>query len=288
MTPSPARRPTTTTRWLPAVLLPVVVLSLALAVRGGTGTLADGLARGLGWGLVLVAGLGVVLLAAGAPRRAEWLPSLSVAALLVVLTAVSQSLPPLWPAGELGWQGKVLDLVWLTALFLVLPRWARDEAGIRLALRPGAAVTAWSVVLGVLLAFVALTVVSVAAGWIPAEPVTPERLLYDTTIPNLTEELLWRGALLAVLDRLCGTPRTVLGAELGWGVVVSAVVFGLGHGVVLGEDWSWSLRLGGGVFAGVMGLALGWIRARTGSVWPAFLLHCAPEVGVDLGLIAMG
>lgn len=37
-----------------------------------------------------------------------------------------------------------------------------------------------------------------------------------------------------------------------------------------------------------MGVLLAWIWAYTRSVWPAFLLHCAPEVAVDVAMLATG
>lgn len=41
------------------------------------------------------------------------------------------------------------------------------------------------------------------------------------------------------------------------------------------------------LFATAMGLVLGWVWSRTRSIWPAFLLHCAPEVGVDVGMLLL-
>lgn len=85
----------------------------------------------------------------------------------------------------------------------------------------------------------------------------------------VVEELMCRGIGFTLLQRW-GTPAAVVG---------SAVAFALAHGAVL--DLPWVL---------VTGLGLGYLRARTGSVYPSIALHVTIN-GIAVlaaGLIARG
>ncbi|MFG1941314.1 CPBP family intramembrane glutamic endopeptidase [Nonomuraea sp. NPDC048826] len=289
MTPldEPPVRPTQTARWVVPVLVPLAAVCAAhlLIASADLGTLARSIAIGTAWGAALIAGMVVIALPALGSREGR--RGVAVVASFILLTALASRLPPLPLFGPLErpWQGKIIDLIWVSLLFAVLWRWARTEAGLRWRLEPGSTRPALITIVGVLALFAALAAVSVALQPGTLTPVSAEEWAYDGTIPNLTEELIWRGAMLAVLDHALGTPRTVLGAPVGWGIVITSVVFGLGHGILVDPSGVWSLDLAGGLFAVVMGLAYGWIRNRTGSIWPAFLLHCAPELGLDLGLL---
>ncbi|QOC91554.1 CPBP family intramembrane glutamic endopeptidase [Micromonospora craniellae] len=286
------------------VPLAVVFVAYAWIVPDGLGEATRSVAVATAWALTLIVTLLVTLLVlilvtaarrgtaaarqvAGSPGT--WL-AVAVVAYLVLLTAVSGRMAPLpvFDALDRHWQGKVLDLVWLAVLFGMLHRWARAEAGLRLSITPGSARPALLTIAVVFGGFVGLTALAVALDPSAATAVGAEQVAYNATIPNLTEELIWRAAMLAVLDRAFGTPWVVLGAPVGWGVVLTSVVFGAGHGLLVDLDGVWGFNVAGGLFATVMGLALGWIWARTGSVWPAFLLHCAPELGVDVGMLVAG
>ena len=77
--------------------------------------------------------------------------------------------------------------------------------------------------------------------------------LTATVLAPLFEETLFRGVLLPVLGERWGR---------GWGVVVSALTFGLAH-----------LSLGELTPLVVLGLALGWLRLRSGRLAPCVLMH---------------
>lgn len=77
--------------------------------------------------------------------------------------------------------------------------------------------------------------------------------LTATVLAPLFEETLFRGVLLPVLGQQWGR---------GWGVLVSALTFGLAH-----------LSLGELTPLVVLGLALGWLRLRSGRLGPCVLMH---------------
>lgn len=87
----------------------------------------------------------------------------------------------------------------------------------------------------------------------------PWRLVTLAVIPAVCEEWFFRGYLMSGLK----TWRSNLEA-----IVISAVLFGLFHVVV--RDMLFFERFLPSTF---MGLMLGWIAVRSGSVWPGMLLH---------------
>lgn len=92
-------------------------------------------------------------------------------------------------------------------------------------------------------------------------------------MPGLAEELVYRGCLLGLLDRLFLGRLRMFAAPLGWGALVTALLFGLLHGLWLDSflslhiDWI-ALRN-----AVVSGLVFAWLRARTGSLVMPVVAH---------------
>jgi membrane protease YdiL (CAAX protease family) len=111
------------------------------------------------------------------------------------------------------------------------------------------------------------------SGWQPGgDPTKLESLLFNLSLPAIDEELIYRGVLLALLNRSFGTPWKVLGASVGWGWVICSVLFGLVHGV--GFDQSqFQFDLAPIIFTGIGGLIMGWVRERTGSLFSSMALH---------------
>ena len=86
-------------------------------------------------------------------------------------------------------------------------------------------------------------------------------------IPAICEELAFRGFIFAGLVRQGGRLRAVL---------VTAVLFGISHGFLQQS-----------IAASCMGVLLGWIALRTGSVLPCILLHFTNNaLSVSLSRIA--
>ena len=102
---------------------------------------------------------------------------------------------------------------------------------------------------------------------------SPLYLLYLATLPGLAEEPVYRGLLQPQLNRLYGQRWQAAGARLGWGWLIVAVLFWAMH--------AWRPAPAGGVafhwetlsMQLFIGLALGWMRERTGSLWPGVLAH---------------
>lgn len=86
----------------------------------------------------------------------------------------------------------------------------------------------------------------------------------------LPEELFYRGYLQTRLARWFNRPVMVFGGDIGPAVLVSSAVFALGHLIAIPA----ATRLA--VF--FPSLLFGWLRSRTGSIWPAVVLHAVSNV----------
>ncbi|GAB4524196.1 MAG: hypothetical protein Fur0018_07540 [Anaerolineales bacterium] len=103
--------------------------------------------------------------------------------------------------------------------------------------------------------------------------ITLPYLLYLATLPGLAEELAYRGVIQPQLNRLYNRPWRLWGAPLGWGWLITAILFWAMH--------AWRNTPGGGIafywqtltMQLWIGLALGWLRERTQSLWPGILAH---------------
>jgi ABC-2 type transport system permease protein/sodium transport system permease protein len=78
-------------------------------------------------------------------------------------------------------------------------------------------------------------------------------------VPGVAEEVFFRGFLFSAVRARLGAAGTV---------VLTAVLFGLFH--LIGLD---GFSLERGLSSTAMGLLLGWLAWRTGSLWPGMLLH---------------
>ncbi|RLB58500.1 MAG: hypothetical protein DRI34_04650 [Deltaproteobacteria bacterium] len=89
----------------------------------------------------------------------------------------------------------------------------------------------------------------------------------------LPEEAFYRGYLQTRLDSLFKGRVRILGAEVGWSVVIAAAFFAVGHLVEPRLD-----KLG----TFFPGLVFGWLRARTGSIGGAVVFHAMCDIWAQL------
>ena len=172
---------------------------------------------------------------------------------------------------QYNWTGKALELgVDLLALALLLgpARWSRAELGLRWRSAPGTGRDC----LRVLLPLIGAELV-VLWGLVPAGQPHWEDHLFQLTAPGLTEELAFRGVLLALLDRAFPGRVRLVGAALGWGTVVTSLPFGLWHGLSVSASGHVSLDWEPMLIPTVGGFALAWCRARSGTILVPIALH---------------
>jgi hypothetical protein len=99
-----------------------------------------------------------------------------------------------------------------------------------------------------------------------------EFLLYQATLPGIAEELAYRGVIQSQLNGIFGRPWKVFKACLGWGFVITAVIFWAIHAFLI-EGLSLSFYWQTLTMQMVAGLVFGWLRERSGSLVPGILAH---------------
>jgi membrane protease YdiL (CAAX protease family) len=102
----------------------------------------------------------------------------------------------------------------------------------------------------------------------------PEAALSHVLIVALPEEVFYRGYVLGRLDDLFRGRVRLLGAEVGWGLLIQAVLFALGHYLVDLEPQRLAVFF--------PALAFGWLRLRTGSIAAPVLLHAGANVFMEI------
>jgi membrane protease YdiL (CAAX protease family) len=93
-----------------------------------------------------------------------------------------------------------------------------------------------------------------------------------SVLQSFAQELQFRGILLGAFDRIAPSWAANLG---------QAAFFGLAHIAVQYQGPA-------GAFVPVtiaLGLALGWVTQRTGSLWPAVIIHAVADIAVTVGVI---
>ncbi|MGI4884761.1 MAG: CPBP family intramembrane glutamic endopeptidase [Janthinobacterium lividum] len=223
--------------------------------------------------------LGLVSLLLGLPgllKAASW-RYVTGGALLVGATMLAglAPLPRAWPwiplvSGHDYWPNILLTLLVSVVAVVLLTStggWRREEFGLCLRFNPGAGRDALRWLLPLLVAEVGILWALVPAG----KPALDYQVLQ--IVVGVTEELTFRGVLLALLNRAFLGRVRVLGAEVGWGTVASSLVFGLCHGLRIGPAGHVGLSLLPMAIPTVGGFVLAWCRARSGGLLLPIFVH---------------
>jgi membrane protease YdiL (CAAX protease family) len=89
--------------------------------------------------------------------------------------------------------------------------------------------------------------------------------LSQLLVVALPEEIFFRGYLMSRLEERWPSRRRLWGARVGWPLLISSLLFGLGHFLVDFQPARLAVM--------VPALAFGWMRQRTGSLAPAAVFH---------------
>ena len=184
-------------------------------------------------------------------------------------------LPALEPGGRWNWSGKILCTLWALA-FLAFGPLSFREAGVTLRQRTGS-------VRAALFATMALTAASFGIGLaFGGGSFDAETLAFQLTMPGIAEELVYRGVFIALLHRALPSAE---GVARWWPVVITAVAFGLWHGLSV-NDGRVAFDGLSASFPLVGGLAYGRLRERTESVLLPLFAHNLGNTAALLGSLA--
>jgi uncharacterized protein len=165
-----------------------------------------------------------------------------------------------------NWAGRLIGLGFSLIVAFLFTDLSRNEFG----LTHDTATSAKPVVLIFLLTAVLLGLGCLAKG---ATANALETIAYQVTMPGLDEEIFFRAVLLTLFNQSFGRSWTVFGAQMGWGIVITSILFGAAHGIHFAKDGLLQFDAVTTLATGAIGFVLGWARERTGSVVPSIIGH---------------
>ena len=113
-------------------------------------------------------------------------------------------------------------------------------------------------------------------------------VLWQLVFSGFGEELKWRGYFQSRLNQGFGRPYKILGLQFGPGLLITALLFGISHGLntfnpLMGQwtfQWQWAL------FTLFSGLFFGIVREKSQDILAPGILHGAPDAfGEAIGVI---
>lgn len=159
------------------------------------------------------------------------------------------------------WPGSLTLSVIFTGALALLPRITR-------ALPTGPAPTTPRTA-GIVFCVAGAIVTALLSVFVPdALPPVLRRALYFVFLIAVGEEIFFRGLFQPALNLALGRPFRIGDVRFGWGLPLTAILFGLIHAVLPTPDvWPWM------AFTTVGGLILGFIREKDGSLFAPIVLH---------------
>jgi len=218
-------------------------------------------------GVVLAMMCGVAIFRKGQIDLKWFWLCLSIFALIVYASTIGRWLArPLTAGLRWNWSGYIMGLTAMVIILRFMPVTLRAQMGLQLRQAKGSQ-KVWIGIGVYALIFIAIALYAPPSKtqhyW--------ESLAFQLTMPSLNEELFYRGLFPVILDRCFGVSRNILGAKMGWGAIISSVIFGLAHGLSLkggfSIDWL-AVAIPG--FIGLMGC---WVVSRTKSLLGPILMH---------------
>jgi len=214
--------------------------------------------------VAMLAGIGALIFRKS--FNAKWLLiALALYVLYDFLLTRGFFLIPHWPEGaNWNWLGKFMSLGGML-LIAALPIFGFERAGITLKQKPG-----WPLAF---IALIPLTAFYVYFALLANDgPDDAETMLFQWTMPGLDEEVFYRGVLLLAMNEAFRARVNVLGAPIGYGGLLTCVVFGLAHAMSYGAD-GFSFEPVYFLLTGAPSFLLLWMRERTGSIVMPILAH---------------
>ena len=106
----------------------------------------------------------------------------------------------------------------------------------------------------------------------------PESVLmlvgYHLFFVAVPEEFFYRGYVQTRLDEVYRPKWNIFGVKMGWGWLLTCVIFAFGHSIVIFQWWHFAI-----IFPS---LIFGWLRSRTGGVLAGAIFHAWCNVTVSI------
>jgi len=194
---------------------------------------------------------------------------LILVAILFFIDRILSYLPslPFIPHNELLWQAKFLQFIWPILFILIYRHLSFSDVGVTIKIRTGS----FRPILIMALVLVLLKILEIVNGF--RHPGNIEWLLFMMIMPGLSEELIFRGVFQSLLDRSFGKPWRLWGAQVGFGLILTSLIFGIEHYQMINRAGIIHFNGPINIAPFYAGFALGWIRERGGSLLPCIIVH---------------
>ncbi len=236
---------------------------------------------GLSAGLTLLCTLPFVLVALWHSPTRRWGLVLFVGSLVFLENAVAE-LPRVNGFQHLhwSWQSALLTTAWTLLVVSLTPGLSFASIGITSSLRRG-----WlKPAIPALLIAAAVPAVFFILG--ARVRLTGEGWAYLLVMPGLAEELLFRGLYQSLLNNALGRCWRLGGAEFGWGLLITSVLFAGANGLVAVDSQLHArIVLPAAIAPFMLSLVSGWVRERTNSVWPSVFGHNLSNIVIPVATL---
>ena len=101
-------------------------------------------------------------------------------------------------------------------------------------------------------------------------------------MPAIVEEIAYRGIMMTILSSFLTKNIQWGKTTFGGSVLITSVLFGLWHGLTITSDFQIEMAWFPLIFTGLIGVLLGIVRERTGSLLVPVLLHLIINVVPNL------
>ena len=95
-------------------------------------------------------------------------------------------------------------------------------------------------------------------------------IFYQLLLIALPEEFYFRGYVQPALNAVFKPRWNILGVQLGWSWILTAVIFAIAHSIITYQWWHFAIFFPGLVF--------GWLKERTGALTAPIFFHAASNI----------
>lgn len=100
-----------------------------------------------------------------------------------------------------------------------------------------------------------------------------ENIMFQLTMPSIIEEITVRGILLTLLSMVFIKNLKIGKVYFGMGVIITAVLFGLWHGLSISNEFEITMNWIPFIYTGIMGFVLALVKEKTGSLLFPIIIH---------------
>jgi membrane protease YdiL (CAAX protease family) len=215
------------------------------------------------WAIVLPL---ILFLARGRPHA---LPKILLLFFAAVVCDFALWLGSSWPVlgvGQWNWSGKILAAIAALGFIRAMP-WS-EASGL---LGRGFRFPVWQMIAVAGL----LTAIQIAAQFYYQSTAgfSAETLAYQALIPGISEEIVYRAMLQGGLNAVMIQRWSIFGVKAGWSLPVVALLFALGHGLYIDDNWLLQTDILSLATTFICGLLFGYLVALTGAIWWSAVAH---------------